>query len=41
MGVTLVLLFWFLKSITRITGLERDDFMNGGQTVRRQVSNET
>ena len=40
MGVTLALFFWFLKSICRITGLERHDFMNGGQTVRRQVKNE-
>jgi hypothetical protein len=37
--VTLMLFFWFLKRITALTGLERDDLMNNGQTVRRQVSN--
>ncbi len=40
MGVTLALLFWFFRGLSRITGLERDDFMNGGQTVRRVVKNE-
>ena len=39
MGVTLLLLLWLLRSVTRITGLERDDLMNQGTTVRRQVSN--
>jgi hypothetical protein len=37
--VTMLLLFWLLKRITALTGLERDDLMNNGQTVRRQVSN--
>lgn len=40
MAVTLALLFWFFRGITRITGLEREDFMNGGQTVRREVRND-
>jgi hypothetical protein len=35
----MALLFWMLRGISTLTGLERDDFMNGGQTVRRQVSN--
>lgn len=39
MGVFLALLFWLLRSISRITGLERDDLMNHGATVRRQVDN--
>lgn len=39
MGVTLLLLLWLLRSITRLTGLERDDLMNQGATVRRQVNN--
>lgn len=39
MGVTLLLLLWLLRTLTRITGLERDDLMNQGTTVRRQVDN--
>ncbi len=39
MGVTLGLLLWLLRSITRLTGLERDDLMNQGTTVRKQVNN--
>ncbi|MFN0080007.1 MAG: VC0807 family protein [Prosthecobacter sp.] len=39
MGVTLALLLWLLRSITRLTGLERDDLMNHGTTVRKQVNN--
>lgn len=39
MGVTLALLLWLLRSITRITGLERDDLLNQGTTVRSQVNN--
>ena len=38
-AATMALLFWMLRSISTLTGLERDDFMNGGQTVRRRVSN--
>ncbi|MBE7496941.1 MAG: MFS transporter [Verrucomicrobiaceae bacterium] len=41
MAVTLTLLFGFFRGITRITGLERDDFMNSGHTVRRQVRNDS
>ena len=32
-------LLWLLRSITALTGLERDDLMNQGTTVRRQVNN--
>lgn len=39
MGVTLALLLWLLRSITRLTGLERDDLLLQGATVRRQVDN--
>ncbi len=39
MAVILTLLFWLLRSITRLTGLERDDLMNQGTTVRKQVNN--
>jgi hypothetical protein len=36
-GVTMALLFWLLARIQRLTGLEREDLMNPGQTVRRNV----
>jgi hypothetical protein len=36
-AATMTLLFWMMRGISQLTGLERDDFMNGGQTVRRQV----
>lgn len=36
-AVTMGLLFWMLKRISGLTGLEREDFMHGGETVRRQV----
>lgn len=39
MGVFLALLMWLLRAISRITGLEHDDFMNHGATVRKQVDN--
>ncbi len=39
MGVTLLLLLWLLRSITRLTGLERDDLMNQGKTIRKEVNN--
>lgn len=39
MAVLLALIFWLLRSITRLTGLERDDLLNHGTTVRRQVNN--
>ena len=37
MAVMLVVFFRLLKQLTRITGLDRDDLMNPGTTVRRQV----
>lgn len=37
LAITIVLLLWLLRSITTLTGLERDDLMNPGKTVRRQV----
>jgi hypothetical protein len=35
--ITLGLLFWLLRRICTLTGLERDDLLNPGRTVRRQV----
>jgi hypothetical protein len=37
LAVTMALLFWLLRRIQRITGLDREDLMNPGTTVRRQV----
>jgi len=37
MAVTMTLLFWMLRRLQALTGLERDDLMNAGTTVRRQV----
>lgn len=37
MVIMLVVFFRLLKHLQRITGLERDDLMNPGTTVRRQV----
>lgn len=37
MGATMALLFWMLRRLQILTGLERDDLMNPGTTVRRQV----
>lgn len=37
LAVTLALLFWLLRRICSITGLERDDLLNPGKTVRRTV----
>jgi hypothetical protein len=37
MGAMLVVIMRFIKGLERITGMDRDDFMNGGKTVRRQV----
>lgn len=39
MAVTMTLLFWMLRRLTGLTGLERDDLMNPGATVRSQVGN--
>ncbi len=35
--VTLALLMWLLRRVCHITGLERDDLLNPGKTVRRTV----
>lgn len=37
MAATMGLLFWMLGRLKKLTGLERDDLMNPGTTVRRQV----
>jgi hypothetical protein len=37
LAVTMALLFWLLRRIQAITGLERDDLMNPGTTVRRKI----
>jgi len=37
LAVTMALLFWLLRRIQGITGLERDDLMNPGTTVRRKI----
>lgn len=37
MGAMLLVLMQFFKGLERITGLERGDILNQGQTVRRQV----
>jgi intracellular septation protein A len=36
-GMTMALLFWLLRRLQILTGLERDDLLNPGDTVRRQV----
>jgi hypothetical protein len=33
----LLVFLWFLREVQRITGLQRDDLLNPGRTVRRQV----
>jgi hypothetical protein len=40
MAVMLVVFIWLLRQIQRITGLERDDLLNPGRTVRSQVTPE-
>ena len=40
MGAMMALLFWMLGRLQALTGLERDDLMNPGSTVRRQVGGE-
>lgn len=37
MAIMVVVFVWLLRQIQRITGLERDDLLNPGRTVRRQV----
>lgn len=36
-GAMLLLMLWFLKRLQQLTGLERDDLLNAGTTVKRQV----
>lgn len=40
LGIMFVVLAWFLRAVQRLTGLERDDLMNPGKTVRRRVGNQ-
>jgi hypothetical protein len=37
MGAMVVVFLWFLREIRRITHLERDDLLNPGRTVRKNV----
>jgi hypothetical protein len=37
MAVMLIVFIWLLRQIQRITGLQRDDLLNPGRTVRRKV----
>lgn len=37
MAALMLLLFWMLRRIERLTGLERADLMNPGQTVRKTI----
>jgi hypothetical protein len=37
LGVTMGMLFWLLRRIQILTGLDREDLMNPGATVRRNV----
>jgi hypothetical protein len=37
LAITVGLLIWLLRRISALTGLERDDLMNAGKTVRRQI----
>lgn len=41
MGAMFMLLMWFLRALQKLTGLERDDLMNPGDTVRREVKNKS
>ena len=36
-GIMFIVLMWFLRAVQTLTGLERDDLMNPGRTVRKQV----
>ncbi len=40
LGAMLLVMIWFLRALQKLTGLERDDLMNPGKTVRRQVRSE-
>jgi hypothetical protein len=37
MAAMLLVFLWFLRQIQRITGLQRDDLLNPGRTIRSQV----
>lgn len=37
LGMMLAVLVWFLRAVQRLTGLDREDLMNPGRTVRRRV----
>ena len=39
LGIMFVVLMWFLRAVHRLTGLDRDDLMNPGKTVRKTVHN--
>jgi hypothetical protein len=39
-GIMFVVLMWFLRAVHRLTGLDRDDLMNPGKTVRKTVHNQ-
>lgn len=39
LGIMFVVLMWFLRAVHRLTGLDRDDLMNPGKTVRKTVQN--
>lgn len=39
LGAMVLVMIWFLRAVRRLTGLERDDLMNPGTTVRKQVRN--
>jgi hypothetical protein len=40
MVVMMFVFFWLLKRLSQITGLERDDLLNPGKTVRTQIAPE-
>lgn len=40
LGAMLLVMIGFLRALQKLTGLERDDLMNPGKTVRRQVRSE-
>lgn len=37
LGITVGLMLWVMRQLARLTGLEVEDLMNPGRTVRRQV----
>ena len=38
-AVMFIVLVWFLRALQKLTGLDRDDLMNPGKTVKRTVQN--